>query len=145
MKAPGVDGLEAGPLSPKFPVGNNTRRDRNTQLLFIAKDAVGIVGSEDGGGNTSEPTNEVEVILTRPRTAQETARGKLGREDIEDEVTDVGNVSGGSLEETILGLFRDLVVVDLEETTIGGNLLIVEGLEFGSFWGSRDAFEGSLT
>jgi len=145
MESPGVDGLEAGSLSPELPVGNNSWGNRDTQLLLVSKDAVGIVGGEDCGSNTSEPTDEVVVVLAGLLTTEETARGKLGGDDLEDQVADVGNVAGGSLEETVLGLFGGLVLIDFKETTVGSDLLIVEGLELGSLGGGGDALKGSLT
>ena len=48
-------------------------------------------------------------------------------------------MTGGSAEETVLGLIGDLVLVDLKETTVGGGLLVVEGLELSSFRSSGDA------
>ena len=145
MESPGVDRLEAGSLSPELPVGDNGWGNRDTQLLFVGKDAARIVGAEDSGNNTSEPTDEVVVVLTGLLTTKETARGKLGGDSSEDQVTDIGNVTNGSLEETVLGLFGDLVLVDLKETTVGGNLLIVEGLELGSLGSDGDTLKGSLT
>ena len=145
MESPGVDGLEAGPLSPELPVGNNGWGNGDTQLLFVSEDASGIVGSEDGRGDTSEPSDEVVVVLTGPLTAEETARGELGGEDVEDQVADVVDVASGSLEEAVLGLIGDLVLVDLEKPTVGLDLLGVEGLEFGGFGSSGDTFKGSLT
>lgn len=145
MESSGVDGLEAGPLSPELPVGNNAWGNGDTQLLFVSKDAVGIVGSEHGRGDTSEPTDEVVVVLTGLLTAEETARGKLGRDGIEDQVTDIGDMTDGNLEETFLGLFWDFVLVDLKESTVLADLLIIEGLELGSRGSSGDTLEGSLT
>ena len=145
MESSGIDGLEAGPLSPEFPVGNNARGNGDTQLLFVSKDAVGIVGSEDGGGNTSEPTDEVVVIFTGLRTAEETARGKFCGDGGEDQFANVGDMCEGSLEETVLGLIWDLVLVDLEESTVHTDLLIIEGFELGSFGSDGDTLEGSLT
>ena len=145
MESRGVDGLEAGPLSPELPVRDNGRGNWNAQLLFISKDTGGIVGSEDGGGNTSEPTDKVVVVLTGCRTTEETCRGKLGGDGVEDQVADVGDVPGGSLEEPVLGLFGGLVFVDLEEAAVLRDLLVVEGLEWGRFGGNRDALESSLT
>jgi hypothetical protein len=90
-------------------------------------DASGIVGSADGGGDTSEPADEVVVVLTGSlTTAEETACGKLAGEDIEDQVIDVGDMANGSLEEAILGLFGDLVFVGLVEIAVKGNLFVVE-------------------
>lgn len=140
-----VDGLEAGPLNPKLPVGDNSWGDRNTQFLFVIKDAAGIVGSEGSRGNTSKPSDEVEIVLSRPRTTEETARGKSGGDLVKDQVPDVGNVVLGSLEETVLGLFGDFVFVEFEKATVGGELLLVEVLESCSFRGSRDTLEGLLT
>jgi len=145
VESSGVDGLEAGPLSPELPVRNNGWGNGGAQLLFVGEDASGIIGSEDGRGNTSEPTDEVVVVLTGLLTTEETARGKVGGDSVEDQVADVGDVAGGCLEESVLGLFGDLVLVDLEEAAVFWNLLLVEGLELGSFGGSRDALEGSLT
>ena len=136
MEPCSVDGLEAGPLSPLLPVGHNGWGNGGVQLLFVSKDAGGIVGSEDGRGNTSEPTDEVVVILTWLLTAEETTRGELSGDGVEDQVADIGDMSGGSLEESVLGLFGDLVLVDLEEATVFGDLLVVEGLELGGFGGS---------
>ena len=141
----GIHGLEAGPLSPELPIGNNGWGNGDTQLFLVSKDTVGIVGSEDGGGNTSKPANEVEVVLIGSRTAKEAARGKFGRDNINDQVADVGNVGFRSMEETVLGFFRDLVLIDLEETTIGGDLFVVEGFELGSFRSERDTLKSSLT
>jgi hypothetical protein len=144
VKALGVDGLEAGPLGPKFPIINDARGNWNAQLLFVSKDSVGIVGTEGSGGNTSEPTNKVEVVLTRPLAAEETARGKLGGDHMENQVANVGDVTERSLEETVLGLFWNLPLVYLEEATVGGNLLLIESLEFGSFRCSGYALKRSL-
>jgi len=140
----GVDGLEAGPLSPELPVGNNRWGDGDTQLLFVSDDASGIVGSEDGRGNTSEPSDEVVVILTGFGAPKEAFRRKLIGDDVEDQVADVGSVTNRSLEETVLGLIGGLVFVDLEDITVGGDLLVVEGLEFCSFGSGVDALESSL-
>jgi len=87
----------------------------------------------------------VVVVLTRLVTTEETARGKLSGDGVEDQITDVGDVICGSLEESILGLCGDLVLLDLEEAAIFRDLLFVEGLELGSFWGNGDALEGGLT
>ena len=145
VESPGVDSLKAGPLSPELPVGDNGWGNVGTQLLFVSKDTSGIIGSEDGRGNTSKPTDEMEVVLTGPFTTEETARGKPGGDVVEDQIADVGDVVDGSLEETVLGFIGDLVLVYLEETAVGGDLLVVEGLELGSFGSSGDALEGSLT
>ena len=145
MESSSVDGLEAGPLNPELPVGNNGLGNGGTQLLFVRKDTSGIVGSEDGRGDTSEPSDEVVVVLARPLTTEETACGKLGGDDVEDQVADVGDVASGSLEETVLGLFGDFVLVDLEKAAVLGDLLVVEGLESSSFGCSGDTLEGSLT
>jgi hypothetical protein len=51
----------------------------------------------------------------------------------------------GSLEETLLGLVGDLAFVDFEKTAVGGNLLVVEFLESGSFRRNGDALKGLLT
>jgi len=83
VESPGVDGLEAGPLSPELPVGNNGWGNGGTQLLFVRKDASGIIGSEDGRGNTSQPTDEVKVVFTGLFTAEETTRGKRGGDGVE--------------------------------------------------------------
>lgn len=144
METPGVDGLEAGPLSPELPVGNNGWGNGDAQLLFVSEDASGIIGSEDGRSNTSKPTNEVVVVLTGRRTAEETTRGKLGRDNVEDQIADVGDVVGRSLEETVLSLVGDLILVGLEETAVGGDLLVVESLKRSSFGSSGDALESSL-
>ena len=145
MESLSVDGLEARPLSPELPVGNNGGGHGGTQLFFVSKDAVGIIGSERSRGNTSEPRNEVEVVLTGLRATKETTRGKLGRDGSEDQVVDVGGVTGGGLEEALLGLFGDFVLVGLQETPVSRDLFVVEGLELGSFRGGGDTFEGSLT
>ena len=145
MEPPGVNSLEAGSLSPELPVGNNGWGNGDTQLLFVSEDASGIIGSKDGRGDASKPTDDVEVVLTGSFTAEETARGELGGESVEDQIAHVGDMAGGNLEEAVLGLIGDLVLVDLEETSVGGNLLVVEGFEVGSFGSSRDALEGSLT
>ena len=145
MESPGVDGLEAGSLSPELPVGNDGWGNGDTQLLFVSEDASGVIGSKDGRGDASKPTKDVEVVLTGPFTAEETARGELGREGVEDQIAHVGDVTGGNLEEAVLGLIGDLILVDLKETAVGGNLLVVEGFELCSFGSSRDALEGSLT
>lgn len=145
MESRSVDSLEAGPLNPELPVGDNSWGNRDAQLFLVSEDAGGVVGRKDGRGNTSEPTDEVEVVLTGLFTAEETARGKVGGDGVEDQVADVGNMVGRSLEEAVLGLDGDLVLVDLEETTVGGNLLAVESLELGSCGSSGDALEGSLT
>ena len=110
-----------------------------TQLLFVSKDPSGIIGSEDGRGNTSKPTDEVKVVFTGFFTTEETTRGKRGGDDVENQIADVVGVTGGSAEETDLGLIGDLVLVDLKETTVGGDLLVVEGLELGSFSSNGDA------
>ena len=140
----GVDGLEAGPLNPELPVGNDGWGNGGIQLLFVSEDTSGIIGSEDGGGNTSEPSDEVVVVLAGVRTAEETVRRKRGGDGGEDQLADVGNVRGGSLEEPGLGLVGGLVLVDLEETTVGGLLLVVEGLELGSLGSDGDALESCL-
>ena len=145
MEPPSVDGLEAGPLNPKLPVGNNFWGNGDTQLLFVSDDTSGIVGSEHSRDNPSEPTNEVVVILTRLGAAEETFCGKLSGDGIEDQIADVSNVTSGGLEETILSLVGSLVFVDLKETAVGGDLLVVESLKFGSFGSSVDALESSLT
>ena len=145
MESRGVDGLEAGPLSPELPVGNNGWGNGDTQFLFVSKDTSSIVGSEDGGGNTGEPTDEVVVVLTRLLATEETGRGKLGGDDVEDQITDVVDVTFGSLEESVLGLVGDLVLVNLEKATVLGDLLVVERLEFNSFGSNGDPLEGSLT
>jgi len=145
VESSGVDGLEAGPLSPELPVGNNGWGNGGVQLLFVSKDTGSIVWSEYGGGDTSEPTDEVVVVLTRGRTTEETCRGKLGGDGVENQVADVGDMASGSLEESVLSLFGDLVLVDLEEAAILRHLLVEEGLVWGSFGGSSDALESSLT
>lgn len=73
VESPGVYGLEAGPLGPEFPVGNDGRGNGDAQLLFVSKDTSGVVGSEDGRGDPSEPTNEVVVVLTGLLTTEEPA------------------------------------------------------------------------
>jgi hypothetical protein len=140
-----VYGLEARPLSPEFPVGNNAWGNGDTQLFFVSEDAIGIVGSEDGGGDTSKPPNEVEVVLAGLFTTEETAGGKRIGNGGKDKVSDVGDVAGRTLEETVLGFIGGLVVVDREKTTVGCLLLFIEGLELGSFGGSGDALESGLT
>ena len=144
MESRGVNGLEAGPGSPELPVGNNGWGNGGVQLLLVSKDTGSIVGSEDSGGDTSKPADEVVVVFTGDRTTEETCRGKLGGDSVEDQIADVRDVAGGSLEEPVLGLFRDLVLVDLEEATVLRDLLVVEGPEWGSFWSSGDALESSL-
>jgi len=145
VESSGVDSLEAGSLSPELPVGNNGWGDGNTQLLLVGEDTSGVIGSEHGRRDASKPTDGVEVVLTGPFTAEETACGELGGEGVEDQIAHVGDMDGGNLEETALGLIRDLVLVDLKETTVGGDLLVVKGLELGSFGSNGDALEGSLT
>lgn len=54
-------------------------------------------------------------------------------------------MTGGSLEETVLGVFGNLILVDFEETAVCGDLLVVESLEFCSFGGNGDTLKGSLT
>lgn len=87
----------------------------------------------------------MEVVLAGPLTAEESAGGKLSGDDVEDQVADVGDVASGGLEEPILGLFGDLVLVDFEEATVCGDLLVVEGLEWCGFGSSGDTLEGGLT
>ena len=145
MESRGVDGLEAGPLSPELPVCDDGWGNGDAQLLFVSKDTGGVVGSEDGGGNTSEPTDEVVVVLTGGRTTEEPCRGKLGGDSVENQIADVGDVTGRSLEESVLSLIGDLVLVDLEEAAVLGDLLVVEGLEWGSFGGNSDPLESRLT
>ena len=145
METRSVDGLEARPLSPEFPVGNNGWRNGSTQLFFVSEDAIGVVGSEDGRGNTSKPPHEVEVVLTRLVTTEETARGKLSGNDVEDQHVDAGGMGDGTLEEPILGLIGDLILVDRDKTTVGCDLLVIEGLELSSFGSSGDALESGLT
>jgi hypothetical protein len=145
VEPPGVNNLEAGPRSPELPVGNNGWGNIDTQLLFVSKNAIGIIGSEDGRGDASQPGDKMIVILTGLLAGEESARGKLAGEDVDDQVTDVGDVASRVLEETLLGLFGDLVLVNLEETAVGGNLFVVERLELGSLGGSGDTLESGLT
>lgn len=145
METCGVYGLEARPLSPYFPIGNDAWGNGGTQLFFVSEDAIGIVGSEDGRGNTSKPRNEVEIVLTGLVTTEETAGGKFGGNGGKDQVADVGDMTGRTLEESVLGLIRRLVLVDREKTTVGCDLLVIEGLELGGFGSSGDALESGLT
>lgn len=145
MKSLSVDGLEALPLGPELPVRDNGWGDGDTQLLSVSKDAVCIVGTKGGRGDTSKPADEVEVILTGPRATKETARGEFRRNTVKDQVADVGDMIRGSLEETVLGLFRDIAIVYFEKATVNPNLLFVEVLKFSCFRGGRDTLKRLLT
>jgi len=144
VKSAGVNGLEAGPPGPEFPVRDNGRGDWDAQFLFVGEDTSGIIGSEDGGDNARQPADKVEVVLTRPRATKESFRGKLSGNDVEDQVTDVCYVGSRNLEQSVLGFFRGFVLVDFEETAVRSDLLVIEGFVFCGRGGSRDTFEGSL-
>ena len=145
METRGVYGLEARPLSPKFPVGNHAWGNGASQLFFVSEDTIGIVGSEDGRSNTSQPSKKVEVVLTGLFTTEETAGGKLSGNGGEDQIADVGDMAGRILEETVLGLIGGLVLIDRDKTTVGRDLLVIKGLELGSFGSNGDALESGLT
>ena len=83
MESTSVDVLEAGPLSPELPVGDNCWGDGLTQLLLESTDAY-FFGSIDSRGNASEPTDEVEVVFTGNIATEESPLGKFWGDLVED-------------------------------------------------------------
>ena len=136
-----VDFLEAGPLNPALPIGDNRWGDGHIQLLPVFTNAGGTRGS---GNNTSNPADEMEVVLTGLIASDEITRLELRRNVLSDQIVDLLDVSTGQPEE-----FRMIFVggfVDIEKMTVLNDFFLVEFLEFPGFLDVlKDGFKGVLT